>query len=69
MFQQRFTGKESPILGFLLCNRYFPSLDPMNLPRERPFPPIKYPTNGIDTCVYVYIHLCRYMCTCIQMYV
>lgn len=58
MFQQRLTGKESPILGFLLCNRYFPSLDLMNLPRERPFPPIKYSTNGIDTwciCIYTFV--------------
>ena len=34
MFPQRFTEKDLPILGFLLCNRHFPALDPMNLLRE-----------------------------------
>ena len=83
MFPQRFTGKDLPILGFLLCNRHFPALDPMNLPRERghshlPSIPLMgyihvymciYMCVHICVCVYIYMYECVCVCVCVYIYI
>lgn len=66
----KFTGKESPILGFLLlCNRHFPALDPMNLPRERGHSHLP----SIPLMEYIHVYMCIYICVhmymCIHLYV
>lgn len=66
----KFTGKESPILDFLLlCNRHFPALDPMNLPRERGHSHLP----SIPLMEYIHVYMCIYICVhmhmCIHLYV